>query len=152
VYKVRSGKNKMKKMLILILIGAIFVAMGVGFVVKIGSDYGTCRGCMGMFPVLYSFYRDAEISTKDRRTFQIHSWGALRCIEESSWISRKTYRLLNPRYSVDPSSGELTPQWFSERSDVEPSDEQVQVLQSLFDHELAISKPSLEELRSIVVL
>jgi len=142
----------MKKPLILILIAIVFGVIGTGLGVRIGSEYASYRECMGMFPVLYSFYRDSEQSASDRKTFQIHSWGALSCIEDSNWISRTAYRLLNPPYSMDPSSGELKPLWFEDRGDVEPSDEQLQVLQSLFDHEYTISKPSLEDLRSTVVL
>ena len=134
------------------LITMVLVSIGAGFGARLGSDYATYRECMGMFPVLFSFYRDANQSVKGRKTFQQYARGAYRCIEESSWISRKAYRFLNPPYSVDPSTGGLKPQWFEDRGDVDPSEEQLRVLQSLFDDEIPNATPSIEDLRSTVIL
>lgn len=138
-----------KRFWISITVTFALVSLGLGF--KAGADYATYRHSQGSFHIFYRLFIDSKTRGEDGQLFKIYAWGALEEIRQASWMSRRAYWTFNPLYSMDPETGTLTPNWSAKRPTIDPIAGQLEILQSLYEHEFAQSIPTVDDLEATVI-
>lgn len=125
---------------------------GLALGIKIGSDYELYSRAQGSFHTFFRLYSDDNSDESSTDEFKIHAWAALESMREAGWISRRAYLRLNPSwYRVDQDTGDFVPDRTKRRIIEEPTTEQLIVLQSIYNHHLSYSTPTIHELRDAVM-